>query len=139
MSEIRQFYAPAGEVEGRVVPWYVYAAATLLLGWGSYVLSEWISERQFDFTFWKAMVPIALELVIGCGLLLRRRWGWVLGVATSVVFLEEGLRWIVFVRAKYVVLFALVRYLVPAIVILVSLLPGRARRAFLGERPAHHN
>ena len=138
LSEIRQFYAPAEEVERRV-PWYVYVVAILLLGWGSLVLSVWISQREFGYPFWKDIVPTALEMVIGCGLLLRRRWGWVLGVATSVVFIAEGLHRIVFVPGGYAVLGALVRYLVPAIVILVSLLPGRARRAFLGERPAHHN
>ena len=70
---------------------------------------------------------------IGCGLLLRRRWAWLLGVATAVLFIVNGLHSIIFVRGEYVVLDALVHRLVPATVILVALLPGRARRAFLGE------
>jgi hypothetical protein len=73
-----------------------------------------------------------LELTIGVGLLFRRRWAWVLGVTTSVVFIGEGLRSIIFVRGEYVVIDAFVHYLVPALVILVALLPGKARRAFLG-------
>jgi hypothetical protein len=99
------------------------------------VLLARIAEGEFGPAFWKAMIPVALELAVGVGLLRGRRWGWVLGFATSVVLIEEGLRRIVFVRGEYVVLVALVHYLVPAIVILVALLPGRARRAFLGEGP----
>ena len=58
---------------------------------------------------------------------------WLLGVATAVLFIVNGLHSIIFVRGEYVVLDALVHRLVPATVILVALLPGRARRAFLGE------
>jgi hypothetical protein len=50
-----------------------------------------------------------------------------------VLFIVDGLHSIIFVRGEYVVLDALVHRLVPAGVILVALLPGRARRAFLGE------
>jgi hypothetical protein len=115
-------------------PWYVYVGAILLVGWGSLVLSAFLSLKEFGPHFWKAMSPVALELAIGLGLLLRRRWAWMLGITTSVVFIAEGLRRIVFVRGEYVVLDALVHYLVPAIVILICLLPGKARRAFLGDR-----
>ena len=104
-----------------------------MLGWGALVLSAFVSLKEFDPHFWKAMVPVALELTIGCGLLLRRRWAWFLGVTTSVVFIAEGLRLILLLRGEYVVLDAVVHYLIPAIVILVCLLPGRARRASLGE------
>jgi hypothetical protein len=91
------------------------------------VLLARIAEGEFGPAFWKAMIPVVLELAVGVGLLRGRRWGWVLGFATSVVLIEEGLRRIVFVRGEYVVLVALVHYLVPAIVILVALLPaGRA-------------
>jgi hypothetical protein len=113
--------------------WYVYVTAILLIGWGLVVLSAWISTQEFDLLFWRSMVRVGLELTIGVGLLLRRRWAWVLGIATSVIFIALGLGEIVFIRGEYVVIAALVRYLVPAIVILVALLPGRARRAFLGE------
>jgi len=115
------------------VPWYVYAAAILLLGWAFVLLIAWLSLERFDLLFWRAMVPVTLELAIGCGLLLRRRWGWLLGVATAVLFIVDGLHSIIFVRGEYVVLVALIHRLVPATVILVALLPGRARRAFLGE------
>jgi hypothetical protein len=115
------------------VPWYVYTTAILLLGWAFVLLIAWLSLERFDILFWKAMVPVTLELAIGCGLLLRRRWGWLLGVATAVLFIVDGLHSIVFVRGEYVVLDALVHRLVPAGVILVALLPARARRAFLGE------
>ena len=115
------------------VPWYIYAAAILLLGWAIVLLIAWLSLERIDPLFWKAMVPVTLELAIGCGLLLRRRWAWLLGVATAVLFIVNGLHSIIFVRGEYVVLDALVHRLVPATVILVALLPGRARRAFLGE------
>jgi hypothetical protein len=115
------------------VPWYVYAAAILLLGWAFVLLIAWLSLERFDPLFWRAMVPVTLELAIGGGLLLRRRWGWLLGVATAVLFIVDGLHSIIFVRGEYVVLDALIHRLVPATVILVALLPGRARRAFLGE------
>jgi len=121
---------------GSRVPWYVYVGAILLLGWGALVLIAFLSLEEFRLHFWKAMVPVALELAIGLGLLLRGRWAWVLGVTTSVVFIAEGVRQIVFVRGEYVVLDALTHYLVPAIVILVCLLPLKARRAFLGDRRA---
>ena len=107
-----------------------------MVGWGSLVLSAFLSLKEFGPHFWRAMAPVALELAIGLGLLLRRRWAWVLGVATSVVFSVEGVRRIVFVRGEYVVLDALIHYLAPAVVILVCLLPGKARRAFLGDRRA---
>jgi hypothetical protein len=115
-------------------PWYVYVGAILLVGWGSLVLSAFLSLNEFGPHLWNAMVPVALELAIGLGLLLRQRWAWVLGIATSVVFIAEGVRRIVFVHGEYVVLDALTHYLVPALVTLVCLLPGRARHAFLGER-----
>jgi hypothetical protein len=132
MSGLQSQAIPPARVAPRV-PWYVYTAAILLLGWAFVLLITWLSLERFDILFWKAMVPVTLELAIGCGLLLRRRWGWLLGVATAVLFIVDGLHSIVFVRGEYVVLDALVHRLVPAGVILVALLPARARRAFLGE------
>ena len=132
MSGLQSQAIPPGRVAPRV-PWYVYAAAILLLGWAFVLLIAWLSLERFDPLFWRAMVPVTLELAIGCGLLLRRRWGWLLGVATAVLFVVDGLHSIIFVRGEYVVIDALVHRLVPATVILVALLPGRARRAFLGE------
>ena len=129
MSAIQSQATPPASITPRA-PWYVYFGAILLVGWGSLVLSAFLSLEEFGPHFWKAMVPVALELAIGLGLLLRRRWAWVLGIATSVVFIAEGVRRIVFVRGEYVVLDAFTHYLAPAIVILVCLLPGRARRAF---------
>jgi hypothetical protein len=121
-------------VDGRV-PWYVYVAALLLLGWVSLLLSVFISEWPLVPGFLTTAIyfRMALELTIGVGLLFRSRWAWVLGVTTSAVFIGEGLRSIMFLRGEYVVIGAFVQYLVPAFVILVALLPGRARRAFLGE------
>jgi hypothetical protein len=132
VSEPQYQAIPPARVASREL-WYVYVTAILLIGWGLVVLSAWISRQEFDLLFWRSMVPVGLELTIGVGLLFRRRWAWVLGIATSVIFIALGLREIVFIRGEYVVIAALVRYLVPAIVILVALLPGRARRAFLGE------
>ena len=132
VSGLQSQAIPPARVAPRV-PWSVYAAAILLLGWASVLLIAWLSLERFDTLFWKAMVPVTLELAIGCGLLLRRRWGWLLGVATAVLFVVDGLHSIIFVRGEYVVIDALVHRLVPATVILVALLPGRARRAFLGE------
>ena len=119
----------------RRVPWYVYLVATLLLGWGTLVLSVLVSTalRDFDAHWARVMIPVALELVTGAGLLFRRRWAWILGVTTAGVFVAEGLRRLLFVHFEYEWAVALTSYLVPAIVILVALLPGRARRAFLGE------
>jgi hypothetical protein len=114
----------------------VYLSAILLIGWGTLVLSTLVSERDFHYSFLRAIVPVVLEIAIGCGLLFHRRWAWILGVTTAVLFIAEGMRWVVFFRGEYVVIDLLVRYIVPAIVILVSLLPGGARRAFLGERRA---
>ena len=57
----------------RRVPWYVYLAAILLLGWSTLVVSTLVSEKDFDYPFWRVMVPVALQIAIGCGLLFRRR------------------------------------------------------------------
>lgn len=132
MSGLQYQAIPPARVGPRV-PWYVYAAAILLLSWAFVLLIAWLSLETFDPLFWKAMVPVALELAIGCGLLLRRRWGWLLGVATAVLFTLNGLHSIIFVRGEYVVIDALIHRLIPATVILVCLLPRKARRAFLEE------
>src|SRR5437879_2210774 len=106
-----QAISPARVVARRVL-WYVYAAAILLLGWAFVLLVAWLSLEKFDPLFWRAMVPVTLELAIACGLLFRRRWGWLLGVATAVLFILDGLHSIIFVRGEYVVLDALVHRLV---------------------------
>ena len=81
-------------------------AAILLLGWVSLLLSMFISEWPLvpGFLTTAIYLRMALELAIGVGLLFRRRWAWVLGVVTSVVYIGEGLRQIIFVRGEYVVL-----------------------------------
>jgi hypothetical protein len=114
----------------------VYLVAILLLGWGTLVLSVWVSLKDSNNSQWaRVMIPVALELVTGAGLLFRRRWAWVLGILTSVFLIEEGLRRVIFgPDRELIVLFAwTIHYFIPAMVILVCLLPGRARRAFLGE------
>lgn len=124
---------PPARVAPRV-PWYVYAAAILLLGWAVIVLSVLLTlSGEFGPRLWRAMVLVGLELAVGAGLLFRRRWAWVLGVTTGVVYVAEGLRRLLFVQFEYEWAVALTSYFVPAIVILVGLFPGRARRAFLGE------
>jgi hypothetical protein len=130
-------YQPTPSALEPRVPWYVYVSALLLLGWGSLVLIEWVSMEQGSGPwFWRVMGPVAVELAIGAGLLFRKRWAWVLGIATSVVFIAEGLRRLIFVRVEYEWLVVLVDYSIPAIVMLVCLLPARARRAFLSESRA---
>jgi len=119
------------------VPWYVYVAATLLIGWAALVLSVWVSTQDFGPYFWRAMIPVGLELATGAGLLLHRRWGWVLGIVTPVILVEEGLRRIIFygpVGEPIVLVGWMIHYFIPAIVLLVCLLPRRARRAYLGEK-----
>jgi hypothetical protein len=111
----------------------VNLSAILLIGWGALALLMLVSLRDFDYPFWRAIVAVALQIVIGCGLLFRRRWAWVLGVTTGVVYVAEGFGRLLFVHFEYEWATALTSYLMPAIVILVALLPGRARRAFLGE------
>ena len=59
----------------------------------------------------------------------------VLGITTSVVLVEEGLRRVILVGPdrQWIVLFAwMIHYFIPAIVLLVCLLPSKARHAFLG-------
>ncbi len=133
MSAVHSQAAQPPRVDRRV-PWYVYLVAILLLGWGTLVLSVWVSLKDSNNSQWvRVMIPVALELVTGAGLLFRRRWAWILGVTTAGVFVAEGLRRLLFVHFEYEWTVALIDYLAPAIVILVALLPGRARRAFLGE------
>ena len=120
----------------RSVPWYVYLVAILLLGWGTLVLSTLVSERDFHYSFWRTIVPVVLEIAIGCGLVFRRRWAWILGVTTAVVFIGEGLRRFLVVHFEYEWAVALIDFFAPAIIILVCLLPRRARRAFLGDGQA---
>ena len=132
MSTVQSQAAQPPRVDRRV-PWYVYLSAILLIGWALVLLIARLSLETFDPLFWRAMVPVTLELAIDCGLLLRRRWGWILGVTAAVVFVAEGLRRLLFVHFEYEWAIALIYYFAPAIVILVCLLPGRARRAFLGE------
>ena len=135
MSGLQSQAAHPSNVAGSV-PWYVYLAAVLLLGWGTLVLSVWVSLRDFNSHWTGLMIPPALELVTGAGLLLRRRWAWALGIVTSVFLVEEGLRRVIFgPDRELIVLFTwTIHYFIPAIVLLVCLLPSRARRAFLGER-----
>ena len=132
MSAVQSQAAQPQRVHRRV-PWYVYLVAILLLGWSMLVASTLVSEKDFDYPFWRVMFPVALQIAIGCGLLFRRRWAWILGVATAVVFFADGLRRLLFVHFEYEWAVALTDYFAPAIVIFVCLLPGRARRAFLGE------
>jgi len=115
--------------------WYVYIAAILLIGWAALVLAAWISLEDFGPLFWRAMIPVGLELAVGAGLLLWRRWGWVLGIGTAIFLVAEGLRRVLSdPGAEFIVLLAwMIHYFIPAIVLFVCLLPGRARRAFLGE------
>ena len=137
MSRLQYQATPSSAFEPRV-PWYVYVLALLLLGWGSLFLIEWVSLGQgFGPLFWRVMSPVAVELAIGAGLLFRKRWAWVLGIATSVVFIAEGLRRLIFIRVEYEWLVVLVDYLIPAIVMLACLLPARARHAFLRESRAN--
>src|SRR5437773_4296177 len=131
VSAVQSRAAQPPKVE-RHVPWFVHLLAILLLGWNTLVLSTLVSERDFDPSFWRVLVPAAVQITIGCGLLLRRRWAWILGVTTAALFVVEGLRRLLFVHFEYGWAIALVDFLVPAILILVCLLPGRARRAFLG-------
>jgi len=114
----------------------VYLVAILLLGWSMLVTSTLVSEKDFDHPFWRVMVPVALQIAIGCGLVFRRRWAWILGVTTAVVFIGEGLRRFLFVHFEYEWAVALIDFFAPAIIILVCLLPRRARRAFLGDGQA---
>jgi hypothetical protein len=78
------------------------------------------------------MIPVGLELAVGIGLLFHRRWGWVLGIGTSIFFVEEGLRLVL--TDGYMLLAWTIYYFIPATVLLVCLLPRRARRAYLGEK-----
>ena len=109
--------------------------AILLLGWGTLLLSAWVSTalRDFNAHWARVMIPVALELVTGAGLLFRPRWAWVVGILTSAILVAEGLRRLLFVHVNIEWAVALIYYFAPAIVILVALLPGRARRAFLVE------
>ena len=135
MSVESQAIQPARVAPG--VPWYVNATAILLLGWAVIVLSVLLTlSGEFGPRFWRAMVLVGLELAIGAGLLFHRRWAWVLGVATAVVFMAEGLRRLLFVHFEYEWAVALIDFFAPAIIILVCLLPRRARRAFLGDGQA---
>jgi hypothetical protein len=111
----------------------VYLAAILLIGWGvSRPFRAGLEEGPRPL-FLESHGPFALELVIGFGLLFHRRWAWVLGVTAAVVFVAEALRRLLFVHFEYEWTVVLIVYSAPAIVILVGLLPRRARRAFLGE------
>jgi hypothetical protein len=132
-----QSHAAKPQRGDRDVPRYVYVAAILLIGWAALVLTVLASMKQFGPFFWRAMIPVGLELATAAGLLLHRRWGWCLGITTSVFLVEEGLRRVILVGSdlQLVVLFAwMIHYFIPAIVLLVCLLPSRARIAFLGER-----
>jgi hypothetical protein len=133
VSVVHPQAAQQPKVDGRV-PWYVYLAAILLLGWGALVFFSWVSLGDFPYYFWRSMVPVLLEITIGFGLLFRQRWAWVLGVTTAVLFVAEGLRLLFFVgNSKYEWAIASMVYFALAFVILACLLPGRARRVFLGE------
>jgi hypothetical protein len=131
VSAVQSQAAQQPKVDTRV-PRYVYLAAILLLGWGMLVLS-WFVSTDFHYSYWRTLVPVVLEITIGCGLLFRRRWAWILGVTTAVVALVEGFRRLLFVHFEYEWAVALMDYFAPAMIILVCLLPSRARRAFLGK------
>jgi hypothetical protein len=62
-----QFQAAQPPRADRRIPWYVYVAAILLIGWASVVLSAWIFTQEFDRLFWRAMIPVGLELATGAG------------------------------------------------------------------------
>jgi len=104
----------------------------LLVGWALVVLVGWLSYKYFGPPFWKDMVPVTLELAVGWGLLRRRRWGWMLGIATAALFIADGLRLLIFHPGSYAVMITvLIHRLIPAAVVLVCLLPLRARRPYL--------
>ena len=63
MSGLQSQAIPPARVAPRV-PWYVYAAAILLLGWAFVLLIAWLSLERFDPLFWRAMVPVTWELAI---------------------------------------------------------------------------
>jgi hypothetical protein len=58
-----------------------------------------------------------------------------LGIVTAVFLIEEGLRRVIFgPDREWIVLFTwMIHYFIPAIVLLVCLLPSQARHAFLGK------
>jgi len=104
-----------------------------LAGWAAVVLIAWLSLEDFSPLFWRSMIRVGLELAVAAGLLLHQRWGWVLGIVTAVFLVGEGLSGVASLRgAEFVVLVGwMLHYFIPAIVLLVCLLPARARRAYL--------
>jgi hypothetical protein len=107
----------------------------LLLGWAALLLTVWVSLDDFGPLFWKAMIPVGLELAVGTGLLLRRRWGWLMGIATAIFLVLNGLlRVIVAPDHELIVLVAwAIHYFIPAVVLFACLLPARARRVYLEQ------
>ena len=117
-------------------PWYVYVAALLLLGWGSFLFYGSLSWDHGP-ELWGVMgLVVALYFVIGSNLLFRQRWVWFLGILASVFFIVLGLSRLSlgpdFLPSTIEAAF----YLVPAAVILTCLLPTGARVAFLGPGSA---
>ena len=117
------------------IPWYVYGVAILLLGWAALRLVVWLSMTEEGSRYLEVMFRIGLDVAIGVGLLLRRRWTWVLGVVVSAITTGVGLLGVIVQgNQEYKLLYVSTAYLIPGILVLVVLLSPAARRAYSDAR-----
>jgi len=117
------------------IPWHVYGVAILLLGWAALRLVVWLSMTEEGSRYLEVMFRIGLDVAIGVGLLLRRRWAWVLGVVVSAITTGVGLLGVIVEgNQEYRLLYVSTAYLIPGILVLVVLLSPAARRAYSDAR-----
>jgi hypothetical protein len=119
-------------------PWYVVGggAITLFLGvsWTIGLIAE-LGEIHGDL--WWAFLTPAIYVAVGAGILAGARWGWFAGVALGALETLAGLSLAVSGWSDTAGRVHLLTHVVlPGAVLLATLLPAGARRAFAVHAPA---
>jgi hypothetical protein len=119
------------------VPWFARAAAIFMIVYAVFATLGFAMSGEPLSDGWWIFLTTAVIVVVGWGLLRRRRWAWVAGVVLALLFIEEGVRGMIFLGDRpYVGVVLLWTLLVPGVAMLLALWARRTRAAFIGVKPA---
>jgi quinol-cytochrome oxidoreductase complex cytochrome b subunit len=134
MSDIDDSHPGQADVR---LPWFVRAVAIFLIVYAGLATIGFATSGEPLSDGWWIFVTTSVIVVIGYGLLRRRRWAWAAGVVLALLSIEEALRGMIFLGDRpYVGLVSFWTLLVPGVVILLALWARRTRTAFMREKPA---